>query len=475
MKVKNTKSISFGMVFAGLIFFSNPTVALHDFLPDVIGALLVYAGLRKAADADDYFYDARKLAKYLVFLYLGKLVFSFMLFSDSRNSLPFTFISGVLEIIFVLWFFSKLYNGFEYTATRLGDGKTAVLKTDVYTCSVIFTVSKAVIVFLPELLELARQTDGPDLSANANYKMSIAQLKPFAILFSVFVQLILGIIFVMYTARFFRAVKKDAKYREKLHEKYKTEHELNKTVYTNKALKAGFFMLIASAVFTVDFSVEGVDVLPDVFAALFAAAAFLYISQVKTLCKKCVAAVAAFSAASVLSTAFSLYVSPEIFELFSGEKAAFAPQSKVFLDSFAALPVTLAVCVLCAASAVYMYACFVKHNKQVYKAELLGNHDRKLLPVFVLGIASAVSKYIVVLFNTVKAKIAYIPEVSEYIKVKYRMNAEGIRNAAYENADIALFERIDGILFALELVTAALVVLLIFNIFALRTDVVKEE
>ena len=38
---KQKNSVRFGMVFAGLVFFFNPNVALFDLLPDVIGALLI--------------------------------------------------------------------------------------------------------------------------------------------------------------------------------------------------------------------------------------------------------------------------------------------------------------------------------------------------------------------------------------------------------------------------------------------------
>ena len=73
---KQKNSVRFGMVFAGLVFFFNPNVALFDLLPDVIGALLIYFGLKNASEAGAYFDDARSVSFAMIWLYAAKSVFA---------------------------------------------------------------------------------------------------------------------------------------------------------------------------------------------------------------------------------------------------------------------------------------------------------------------------------------------------------------------------------------------------------------
>ena len=61
MSSRNNK-VSFGLVLTGLIFFFNPCVQLFDVYPDLIGALFIYVGLKKASETDGYFDDARKIS-----------------------------------------------------------------------------------------------------------------------------------------------------------------------------------------------------------------------------------------------------------------------------------------------------------------------------------------------------------------------------------------------------------------------------
>ena len=45
----NTRSIRFGLVFFGMLFFCNPCFAVIDILPDFIGCLLIFAGLSRVS------------------------------------------------------------------------------------------------------------------------------------------------------------------------------------------------------------------------------------------------------------------------------------------------------------------------------------------------------------------------------------------------------------------------------------------
>ena len=149
---KQKNSVRFGMVFAGLVFFFNPNVALFDLLPDVVGALLLYWGLKNASEAGAYFDDARSISFVMIWLYAVKSVFAVSLLRYPANALPYTFLSGVLETIILLRFFARLYDGFEYAAMRSGNGETAAYVKNVRALSYIFAVCRSVFAFLPEIL-----------------------------------------------------------------------------------------------------------------------------------------------------------------------------------------------------------------------------------------------------------------------------------------------------------------------------------
>ena len=42
---RNEKGMSFALIFAGLLFFCNPTFSAIDVLPDFIGCVLLFLGL----------------------------------------------------------------------------------------------------------------------------------------------------------------------------------------------------------------------------------------------------------------------------------------------------------------------------------------------------------------------------------------------------------------------------------------------
>lgn len=474
--MKKTRArAGFGLVFAGLVFFMNPVTQLFDVMPDFIGALLIYAGLRKAALADGYFEDARKLSLYLFWLYILKTAFSFSLLSDSGNALPFTFISGVAEIIFVCAFFHKLYMGFDYTFMR-SDRKSAVYDVNsVYILSVIFTISKCVLAFLPEMLEFVKQNEDINLSANHAYTMSVIRLKPYAIILALFIQLILGIIFVVKTGKFFRTVIKDSEYIDAVISK---AHEYiceNRKKYISKALGTSCSFFAASALFMADIFVEGMDILPDFLSVVCITIAFAYICRTnpdvrfpKVLCVLSLMLGSAY-------TVVSYYVRPEMFELLSGERSSFKNHSVNFWLSgrnaanYSVLSLVFSIIL------VIMIIRLVISYQRLYRAEDMGNHDRKLLNSLVLCSLAAVFKAGCVFFDSCAAHLATSPEVEKFISNRTRMMPEKIAEQIEANTKVAHFASVDNFGIVFMYITIALVVFAVFNIISLKMNVTGEE
>ena len=99
------------------VFLFNPNVSIIDVLPDFIGYMLLCGALTRIADLNDYLYDAVKIFKRMILIDAGKWLAIFWTFSmtvvDQKNSsiLLFTFVFSLLELLFLLPAYKKLFEG----------------------------------------------------------------------------------------------------------------------------------------------------------------------------------------------------------------------------------------------------------------------------------------------------------------------------------------------------------------------------
>lgn len=472
---KNNTKISFALVLVGLMFFFNPCVNLFDVLPDIIGALLVYAGLKKAEIADGYFEDARKLSFYMIWLYAIKLAFSFTVLSNSDNALPYTFISSTLEIIILLSFFHKLFSGFEYTLMRCENGRADVPVNEAYAYSIIFVIAKCVITFLPELFELAIQGEDTDLSVNAGYYMTTANVKNYAILLGLFIQLILGIIFIVMMCRFFAKVRGHKAYIAYLAEKYDEEIVAYRPKYINRYLSTACTLAIVSVVFTADVFIDGVDFLPDVFAAIAFILCMRSLCNVGSYVKFPTVPTVLLCVTSVASTVVNTYITPERFELLSHERSMLETHSQRLFSSSVGVVVTSGVGVLFTLSVIYAVMTFISENKAIFSRELMGNHDRKLLTVGVTVSLTALLKTANCISQAVCATYASNKAVSEFISGRPMMTAQKMNQAIASSDLVSGFTTSESVSAFFSWAMLIVAVFAVFGIFSLKAEAVKED
>ena len=449
---KQKRNVGFGMVFAGLVFFFNPNVQLFDVLPDVIGALLIYFGLKNAAEAGAYFDDARKVSFSLIWLYVLKSVLAFSLLRYPDNALPYTFLAGVVEAIALISFFAKLYDGFEYASMRSSNnGETAKYVKDVRAMSYIFVISRSVLAFVPEILELLQQNDEVDLSANAAYRMPIIRLKPYVLLFCVTVALLLGILYLVRTGSFFARVKKDAKLADYLSALYTDAHQNDRELYASRAFGTSLLWLAAAGVFAVDFTLDGVDVLIDLAGWVCMLAAFAVLSRFDGK-KMPVLPLALYAVASAASTAVNTFVRPTAFRLLTG---AVNGKAEEFANvSAVAGAVIVGICY--AASAIFLMTHWTKRGSAYCQAEKLGNYDSKFLSCSLLFILTAVGKVGVWVLEALRAHLACEDEVAKHLAARSHMSVARFSESVSQSGSVALFETLDGIAPVVSLVALAL-------------------
>ena len=74
-KQGDVRGMGFICLALGGIFLFNPIVAVVDVLPNVIGYLLIYAGLWRLADLNDEFASAHRLSRIMIWVGLLEIIF----------------------------------------------------------------------------------------------------------------------------------------------------------------------------------------------------------------------------------------------------------------------------------------------------------------------------------------------------------------------------------------------------------------
>lgn len=467
---KQKQLVGFGMVFAGLVFFFNPNIQLFDLLPDGIGALLIYFGLKHAAEAGAYFDDARKISFSLIWLYVIKTALAVSLLRYPANALPYTFLSGVAETVFLIPFFTKLYDGFEYASMRSADGSTAAYVKDVRVLSVLFVVCRSLFAFLPEILELLQQNDELDLSANASYRMPIIRLKPYVELFCVTIVFILGIWYLLRMRSFFARVKKDAILAGYLNDLYQKAHENDRALYASRTFGASLVLLAASAVFVVDFTLDGYDFLPDLLGVLCVLAAFGTLSHFDKR-KPPALPLVLYAAAGAVSTAAAYCFRPTAFLLLTAsgfEKNQGESFAVRFFESVSAPWMALLAGILYVAGTVFLLVSWIKRAKNYCQAETIGSYDAKLLSCSVLYGLTALFKAVLWGVEALQAHLACEAAVAKHLAARSHMSVARFAESVAQSPSVALFERLDSMVPLVTLVTYALALFTVLSLLSFK-------
>lgn len=254
-----------GLIFAGLVFFTLPNFNLFDVMPDFIGALFIMAGLSKMYMYDGNFEDAKRSAKFLLWISVLRLVLCFWTNSAGRQDylLPFTFIVCVLEAIYMISLFKGLYLGLEYTLMRADSERLTKKTNEAFTMSFIFVIASRLLEFAPQICEVLAQDAELDLSSGASFKMSMAQMKMYVTVVCISCGLILGIIYLFVTADAWIRIIADKNYAPFLKEKYNEYLGGYRDEFISSKISVIYFALTLSFVFFFDFFIDGINIIPS--------------------------------------------------------------------------------------------------------------------------------------------------------------------------------------------------------------------
>ncbi len=275
---KPIKKIAFIPIAVACIFLFNAFINVIDIIPDFIGYIIMSSALVKLGTLNSDIEAASKCFRYMIGVDLSKyaaLMWIFgVTFGDEQSTaiLLVTFIYAVIEVIFLILAFSKLFSGL----TNLGyvHANTSVLGSKreggrsysdkIKAFTFFFVVARAVLTVAPELsvLTITEYTEGSFVMYLYEY---IGTMRGIAFVFVT----VIGVIWLCKIFGYFKRISKDVGFCESLTNRYNEEIVPSEAVFVKRQMAIALAMLVFAVAFTFDVRFEGVSIIPDAIASVF--------------------------------------------------------------------------------------------------------------------------------------------------------------------------------------------------------------
>lgn len=248
---------------AGLFFLINPLINILDILPDLIGYLLIFSGLKELAQIDGRLEFARKRVQYLIFISAFKLVLTPTVFTSSEdaNKLLAVFCFGLAEIILLLFFTQEFFDGIAYLADRNKGERLYAAVPNAKFLSSMFFITKIALNVVPELYTLLKDKENVEIS-DFDYYQNLMGTKRVVQVFCIFAVLVLGIFWFISVLKMLRTAKNEEEFKEQLQEHYKNDFLAHPEKQNYIDLKYGLYIAMTGLVFFLDVSVDNVNIFP---------------------------------------------------------------------------------------------------------------------------------------------------------------------------------------------------------------------
>lgn len=278
---KEKSSMRIGWMTLVCVFLFNPNLTVFDPLPDFLGYLLICLSFSKWADLNETLATALDSFRKMIFVDLGKYLAILWIFGMSvpseRNSslLLWTFVFSVLELIFLLPAYSKFFAGLVevgyfypnqsiLTHEKTRHNKIKRSRTEkIRNLSFAFVIVKAVFTALPEFADLTNASYD-ELSGTVNLYKYIGLMRAMATI----PVLIVGIVWLCHTISYFRRLNRDEELLSSMSERYEQTVRPKVGLFARRNLRFAGFLWIVALVLTLDFRLEGQNLLPDCLAAV---------------------------------------------------------------------------------------------------------------------------------------------------------------------------------------------------------------
>lgn len=450
-----------GLIFAGICFFANPCFNLLDLLPDFIGAILIMTGLSKMYMYNINFEDAQKSAKFV--LWLSVLKFALCVWTNSGNReyiMPFTFILGVLEVIFMISMFKSLYLGVDYTLMRTENASAKIIKdtNNAFSMSFVFIIALKILDFAPHLSDIAQQDAEFDLSRETTALLPVARLKGILYIACMFFALILGIIFLFISAKAWIKLIRNKSYNAYLKEKYDNYVLLDRDVFITSKINKVYFLVTVCFVFFISFYIDAVNIFPNFFGILMILGALCYLSKYAGIRKGLVLSAGLPAlVCSVINYVYMHKVHLGINQLYAVETynqekfSLLSSRQSVFYSAVFSCAEFLLVTLL-------VFLC-LDGMRKLFKQEKRTVALPMLTLAKILSVLALLSGAVQNILKTIEGHLATDSYVMNYVRNKPYITSEKVYNEFMANPLVKQYEGVSSAAYAAVFVTIALCII----------------
>ena len=289
VKTNSSRAVKLRLICIALIFLMNPNVYIVDILPDFIGYLLIIRAISDASCLTPHFKEAKSAFTKLFYINLSRILALLIIggrnYADYDIYALFSISYFILETIFVIPAFKELYDAFFYLGERYDAapaikpypyGKKGALHPEkLPVATFIFLTAKNLIAVIPELFRLT----GPDTTLDSGYVAGMRRFYSPVLVLCVIVCLVWGIIWLRRTWAYFSNLERDGSVDRVVIGLISEKYSYFEKKIMVRRLRFALMFAIAGFFFAIDFTLDGINVLPDVISAMFLLISFLLLSR----------------------------------------------------------------------------------------------------------------------------------------------------------------------------------------------------
>ena len=263
MQGKLNKNVGFTLIFFAFFFLFEPSYALIDPLPDLIGHTILCIALINLADINDKISIAFKAFRMGIALSILRFISILLLdnvFSDGEattGQLLFVFVLAIFELVIMIPGYKALFEGLLSLGIFVGGEAIYYKKREkdknaterLYALTVAFLIIKNVVCALPEFTTL--QTNGSYEFVNIMRILAIIIVAPISVIWLVNILL------------YFKRIEKDTPFINALSEKYTQKAENTPDFFTCRSLSLVLYTILSAFILSFDLYVENVNLIPD--------------------------------------------------------------------------------------------------------------------------------------------------------------------------------------------------------------------
>ena len=249
------------------LFLFNPLISIIDILPDFIGYYFLLRAFTPTSYIFDNASDLYDSIKRMMIIGIAKFFSVLLLFvTDTTMALVLSFTFAVLEILYGLGMFTKLFDVTSYIRLRYDSTTKTAVAEKVKVFSIFFLIAKVVLASMPDLTVLT--IGSSDLG-----KVNLTRFRPLLFIASAFIMAVIGIIWFSKFVRFFKNAFSSSLV-ERVENEYNQQKIERPGIFAAKDYMFSIKLLCVGSIFLFDMTIDNIDFFMDAVFSILCIIAF---------------------------------------------------------------------------------------------------------------------------------------------------------------------------------------------------------